>query len=70
MKKVFIFGAGGQGVVVLDILKAVGEYEVVGFIDNDKNNMGNVIDGVKVLGSQEYLETLKKENWPLLRPLF
>ncbi len=61
-KKVFIFGAGGHGRVVLDILKSTKKFNVVGFIDHDKNNVGNIIDGVKVIGSEEHLDDLIKNN--------
>lgn len=49
-KTVTIIGAGGQGKVVLDILKLNG-YEVIGFIDDDNKKIGQKINDIKVIGN-------------------
>lgn len=48
--KVAIFGAGGHGKVVLDILLDAGT-PVVGFIDEDAAKRGMKINGFEVLGN-------------------
>jgi sugar O-acyltransferase (sialic acid O-acetyltransferase NeuD family) len=45
-----IIGCGGQGEVVLDIVRAAGKYTVRGFLDSDPAMHGRIIDGLKVLG--------------------
>lgn len=54
-KKILIFGAGGHGKVVLDILLESG-VDVLGFLDDDKNKTGQRIRGFEVLGDFSYLE--------------
>lgn len=53
--KVIIFGAGGHGRVVLDIL-IESKANVLGFIDDDKAKIGQKIRGFSVLGDFSYLE--------------
>jgi len=57
-KQVFIFGAGGHGKVMLDILLEAG-VKVAGFLDDDKAKIGNSVCGYEILGGMEYL-TAKK----------
>jgi len=59
--KILIFGAGGQGRVVLDILKQSQQYEIVGFVDSNKTLHGKIIDGLPVLGDISILSHLYKE---------
>lgn len=54
-KKVAIFGGGGHGKVILDILLESGA-EVAGFLDDDPKKAGAVVCGYKVLGGFAYLE--------------
>ena len=56
--KVLIFGAGGHGKVVLDILIESGA-SVFGFIDEDKAKIGQEIRGFAVLGDFSYFEKKK-----------
>ena len=56
---IVILGAGGQGKVVLDILKK-NNYHVIGFIDDDKNKKGKLINNVKVLGNFLDINKTKK----------
>lgn len=53
--KVVIFGAGGHGKVVLDILLEAGHC-VLGFIDDDKSKKGQEVRGYEVLGDWSYLK--------------
>ena len=53
-KNIVIFGAGGHGKVVLDILIESG-MNILGFIDDDKVKIGQKIRGFSVLGDFSYL---------------
>lgn len=53
-EKVVIFGASGHGKVVLDILLEAG-FDVLGFLDDDRQKIGQEIRGLKVLGGWSYL---------------
>ncbi len=59
MDKAIVYGSGGHGKVVLDILLESG-FEVMGFVDDNKNQLGSVINGYPVLGDGSYLENKKK----------
>lgn len=52
-ESVVIFGAGGHGKVVLDILLNAG-HTVVGFLDEDVSKIGSEVCGYKVLGDWSY----------------
>lgn len=49
-------GAGGHAKVVLDVLAASGDYEVVGLLDADPSRVGTRLCGVPVIGGDELLE--------------
>lgn len=57
--KVIIIGAGGHGRVVLDILLAAKEHEVIGFVDSNPKLLGRRVDGMSVLGSIDDLPALR-----------
>lgn len=56
-----IIGAGGHGMVVLDILRAVGRYRVIGFLDADPALTGTSVCGVQVLGAINMLPKLRSQ---------
>lgn len=58
--KCFIIGAraDGHAKVVLEVLRAAGEHEVVGFIDDDPAKRSLVINGVPVVGGMKDLPRL------------
>ncbi len=58
MKKVIIIGAGGHGRVVLDIIRAAGKYEPLGFIDSNSELWGKYVDGIEVLGDFSVVEKI------------
>ena len=62
-QRVVIVGAraDGQAKVVLEILEAMRNREVVGFLDDDPARGGSVIRGVHVLGAVSDLPRLKRE---------
>lgn len=55
---VVIYGAGGQGRVVLDILRADGRVPIIGFLDSDPSLVGMVVDGLQVLGTMDAIPGL------------
>ncbi|MBI2463487.1 acetyltransferase [Candidatus Peregrinibacteria bacterium] len=58
MKKIVIFGAGGHGKVVLDILLESG-CSVLGFLDEDPKKKGQKVSGFKILGDWSFLKDTK-----------
>jgi len=60
--KIFIWGAGGQGRVVLDILKENKNFEIYGFLDSNKKLKGEIVDGVKVLGGKDVVRGLRERG--------
>ena len=61
MKKIIIFGFGGQAKVVLDCIKLIKDYRVIGFISN-KNYSPSFSKQVKYLGSFENLNKIIKNH--------
>src|SRR5437763_14677794 len=59
---VVIIGAGGHGRVVLDVLRAIGDVKVAGFLDADVARAGQEILGVPILGGIQLLSKLKKQG--------
>ena len=59
---VIIIGAGGHGRVVLDILRAAGEFNPVGFIDANPSLAGTEINGVPVIGPPNQLPKLRQKK--------
>lgn len=53
-KKAVIIGSGGQGKVVLDILSHSG-YKVIGFINDNPEEYGKTVNGIKILGTLDDL---------------
>jgi len=53
-----IFGAGGHGRVVLDILQQAKQHKPVGFIDSNLKLRGRRVDGLPVLGDLDALPEL------------
>jgi acetyltransferase EpsM len=58
---IIIYGAGGHGKACLDMLRSLGTYRVVGFLD-DGVPAGEVIMGASVLGGSEVLTRLNVEG--------
>ena len=54
-RQVFVYGAGGHGKVVADILLANGKENLVGFVDDRKEIHGTEVLGLPVLGDREWL---------------
>ena len=56
-----IFGAGGHGRVVLDIIQQAGQFTVAGFVDSNIELTGRRIDGVPVLGTPDDLLEIRQQ---------
>ena len=60
--KVIICGAGGQGRVVLDILRAEGKWEPAGFVDSSPDRAGQTVGGLPVFGPVNVLPKLRRQK--------
>jgi len=61
MKRVIIYGFGEAGRQVADDILSKNLYEIVGFLDDDKNKFNSVYKNIKVLGDISILENLKEK---------
>ena len=59
---ILLFGAGGHGKVVLDIVQLQGKHRVVGFLDADPQLHGTSVGGVEVLGGLNLLHKLRQQK--------
>ncbi|MDB9304553.1 acetyltransferase [Nodularia spumigena CS-591/12] len=57
MRNIFILGASGHGKSILDIVKAEKKYEIIGFIDSQKD-VGSDYCGFPILGRESDLNFL------------
>jgi len=57
-----IIGAGGHGRVVLDVVRAEGKYNPVGFIDANASLASSMIHDVPVIGAPNQLPKLKQKK--------
>lgn len=62
MMEAVIFGAGGLGQMVLDILRQTDRVKPVAFLDSDNRLHGLEIDGLTVAGGFESAEALRHEG--------
>jgi sugar transferase (PEP-CTERM system associated) len=61
--KVIILGAGNSGRKLYDLLKSKSDYQVVGFVDDDRSRHETIIDGLPVLGgSDDLINFINKYN--------
>ena len=60
-RKIIIIGAriDGHAGVILDTIEEIGEYEVVGFVDNSPRLQKKNFKGIPVIGSTDQLNSLK-----------
>lgn len=59
MKKILIVGAGGLGKELVDLIRAIGEYEIAGFLDDDPEKQNTMVNQVPVLGTAMQLAQYK-----------
>ncbi len=57
-----IYGAGGLGRLVLDIVNQADRFRVVAFLDSDTSRVGSEIDGIGVLGGLELAALLCRKG--------
>jgi UDP-perosamine 4-acetyltransferase len=62
MQKAFIYGAGGFGVEVLNILRQADTVEPVAFLDSDPHKHGTTVDGLPVIGGPHAVAALTDDN--------
>jgi acetyltransferase EpsM len=63
MEKIVIWGASGHAMVVADIIRLGGKYEVIGFIDNiNPHRRGTEFCGAQILGGEEQLQRLQESG--------
>ena len=60
--KIVIYGASGHGTVVADVVSAMGQDEVVGFIDDHTARHKNVVGRFPVLGGEEVLPEMVRKG--------
>lgn len=62
-QKVVIWGASGHALVVADILRLRGEYELMGFLDDVHiERQGEILCGLPILGGQEQLDVFLQQG--------
>lgn len=70
MKNLVIVGTGGVGketaLIVEDINEISQEWNLLGFIDDNKELIGKEINGYKVLGDREFLNNFDKEVYVVI----
>jgi FlaA1/EpsC-like NDP-sugar epimerase len=60
--RVIIYGAGQTGIITRHVIDSSPRTQTVGFIENDKNKVGKVLDGVKIYkADQDDIERLFRE---------
>lgn len=62
MTPVVGFGAGGHAKVVIEILRCMGEYEIVGLLETRKELWGKRVLEVEVLGDDSLMRELKNRG--------
>jgi sugar O-acyltransferase (sialic acid O-acetyltransferase NeuD family) len=58
IRQAIIIGTGGHCRAILSVLTALGKHEMMGIVDLAKPSVGEVIMGVPVIGSSNYLEEI------------
>jgi len=60
MKKLVIWGASGHAMVIADIIRLRGEYQVIGFLDSvNMQRHSSTFLGLPILGGEEQLDRLR-----------
>lgn len=62
MEELILIGAGGHAKAVLEILKLMDTYRVIGLIDKDSKKIGRQIFGIPIIGSDECLSDFYNEG--------
>jgi acetyltransferase EpsM len=59
---ILVYGAGGHGKAVIDLLRSLGSYRIVGVLDDDPTLSGSSLMGVPVLGGRDQLAKLHPQG--------
>lgn len=60
--RVLIFGAGQTGIITRHVIDSTPRMQIVGFVEDDKNKVGKVVDGTKIFnGSNDVLEEVIRD---------
>lgn len=51
--RVLIFGAGQTGIVTRHVVSSTPRMQVIGFLEDDPNKVGKVLDGIKIFSARE-----------------
>ena len=64
MRRVIIVGAGKAGQTIQKVIKEIQPqpYNIIGFVDDDVKKIGKTIQGTKVLGGSNKLDTIINSN--------
>lgn len=60
--RVVIFGAGNEGVALLEALRRTGEYEALGFIDDTLSLIGQQVGGLKVYRVEKLSRMVERDG--------
>ncbi|MBP7177102.1 MAG: acetyltransferase [Thermoclostridium sp.] len=56
MEKLLIVGAGGMGKEVVDLVLAVDQFEIAGFLDDDPNKKNTLVNQIPVLSDLDQMD--------------
>jgi len=63
MNKLVIWGASGHAMVVADIIRLRGEYQIIGFLDNiNLQRRSSTFLGIPILGGEEQLDRIREQG--------
>jgi sugar O-acyltransferase (sialic acid O-acetyltransferase NeuD family) len=60
-KSILVYGAGGHAKSVMDMVRSIGKFEIIGIVD-DNVSAGTSVMGTPVIGSRIILEGLRKKG--------
>ena len=60
-RSLVIYGGGGHGKTIIDLVRALGSYDIVGIVD-DGLPMGSSVMDIKVLGGSDVLASLESKG--------
>jgi sugar O-acyltransferase (sialic acid O-acetyltransferase NeuD family) len=64
--EIIIYGAGGHGKVVADVLERQAKYSLLGFLDDNPENWGKEQLSYKILGGYSFLRDQGLVNYPVI----
>lgn len=61
-RKILVYGAGGHAKALMEMIKAGGNFELAGIVDDSSALKGRQVFGVPILGSGDLLESLLEQG--------